>query len=58
MKAAEFEGLDEVDDEVRRLLKELLARRPREATYLQEVLAIAADYACWASRLHFLKDGS
>ncbi|NQT36174.1 MAG: PDZ domain-containing protein [Planctomycetes bacterium] len=44
VKSAEFERLEEVDDEVRRLLKESLARRRREATYLQEVLAITADY--------------
>jgi carboxyl-terminal processing protease len=44
VKSVEFERLEEVDDRVRRSLKDSLARRRREATYLQEVLAIAADY--------------
>jgi carboxyl-terminal processing protease len=45
VKPAEFERLEQVDCEVRRFLSESLARRRREAMYLQEVLAIAADYA-------------
>ena len=45
VKPTKFERLDQVNDEVRQSLKESLARRRGEATYLQEVLAIAADYA-------------
>jgi carboxyl-terminal processing protease len=44
VQSAEFERLDEMDDEKRLALKESLTQRGRATTYLQDVLEVTTDY--------------